>query len=109
MWDVGGSEKLRPLWHHYFANTDVVIYVIALDNTDQWEASVNALASLLRESELESVPILVLGNKADAADVKNTDELRKLVEKQFASLASGGRPPRLWHFQAVSVKNGIAS
>eukprot|EP00300_Choanocystis_sp_HF-7_P007239 c15173_g1_i1.p2 GENE.c15173_g1_i1~~c15173_g1_i1.p2 ORF type:complete len:118 (+),score=25.18 c15173_g1_i1:1-354(+) len=23
VWDVGGQDKLRPLWHHYFANTNV--------------------------------------------------------------------------------------
>ncbi|KAL0887737.1 hypothetical protein Bca101_011720 [Brassica carinata] len=22
VWDVGGQEKLRPLWRHYFNNTD---------------------------------------------------------------------------------------
>lgn len=21
VWDVGGQEKLRPLWKHYFTNT----------------------------------------------------------------------------------------
>lgn len=28
VWDVGGQEKLRPLWRHYFNNTDGLIYVI---------------------------------------------------------------------------------
>lgn len=28
VWDVGGQEKLRPLWRHYFANTDALIYVV---------------------------------------------------------------------------------
>eukprot|EP00976_Prorocentrum_cordatum_P091006 1188354-Prorocentrum_minimum.AAC.4 len=32
VWDVGGQEKLRPLWRHYFNNTDGLIYVVdALD------------------------------------------------------------------------------
>lgn len=31
VWDVGGQEKLRPLWRHYFQNTDglVRIYLLA--------------------------------------------------------------------------------
>ncbi|KAG2539028.1 hypothetical protein PVAP13_9NG367500 [Panicum virgatum] len=28
VWDVGGQEKLRPLWRHYFTNTDALIYVV---------------------------------------------------------------------------------
>ena len=25
VWDVGGQEKLRPLWRHYFTNTDALV------------------------------------------------------------------------------------
>lgn len=29
VWDVGGQEKLRPLWRHYFNNTDgLVIFLV---------------------------------------------------------------------------------
>lgn len=29
VWDVGGQEKLRPLWRHYFNNTDgLVIFLL---------------------------------------------------------------------------------
>ena len=28
VWDVGGQEKLRPLWRHYFNNTDGLIFVV---------------------------------------------------------------------------------
>ena len=28
VWDVGGQEKLRPLWRHYFQNTDALIFVV---------------------------------------------------------------------------------
>lgn len=27
VWDVGGQEKLRPLWRHYFNNTDGLVSV----------------------------------------------------------------------------------
>lgn len=33
VWDVGGQEKLRPLWRHYFQNTDALIYVV--DSADK--------------------------------------------------------------------------
>lgn len=28
VWDVGGQEKLRPLWRHYFNNTDGLVLVL---------------------------------------------------------------------------------
>ena len=33
VWDVGGQEKLRPLWRHYFQNTQGLIFVV--DSTDR--------------------------------------------------------------------------
>jgi small GTP-binding protein len=33
VWDVGGQEKLRPLWRYYFQNTDGLIYVV--DSADR--------------------------------------------------------------------------
>jgi len=24
VWDVGGQDKIRPLWRHYFQNTQVI-------------------------------------------------------------------------------------
>ena len=26
VWDVGGQDKIRPLWRHYFQNTQVLIH-----------------------------------------------------------------------------------
>lgn len=28
VWDVGGQEKLRPLWRHYYSNSSAIIYVV---------------------------------------------------------------------------------
>ena len=28
IWDVGGQEKIRQLWRHYYNNVDVLIFVI---------------------------------------------------------------------------------
>jgi len=31
VWDVGGQEKLRTLWRHYFNNTDGLVSIDACD------------------------------------------------------------------------------
>lgn len=50
VWDVGGQEKLRPLWRHYFNNTHGLIFVIdSLDKdrigkaAEEFKASARAL------------------------------------------------------------------
>jgi len=37
VWDVGGQEKLRPLWRHYFQNTDALIFVVDSQDQDRVE------------------------------------------------------------------------
>ena len=32
VWDVGGQYKIRPLWRHYYQNSDGLLFVI--DSTD---------------------------------------------------------------------------
>jgi GTPase SAR1 family protein len=48
-WDVGGSYNIRPLWRHYFPNTDVLIYVADLtdDNTFGRRTAVMYIIALL--------------------------------------------------------------
>lgn len=35
IWDVGGQDKIRPLWKHYYTNTDVLIYVVDSNDPDR--------------------------------------------------------------------------
>ena len=30
VWDVGGQDKIRPLWRHYFVNTQVCVRHLAM-------------------------------------------------------------------------------
>lgn len=32
VWDVGGQDKIRPLWRHYFQNTQVCNFLIVHHN-----------------------------------------------------------------------------
>ncbi len=33
VWDVGGQDKIRPLWRHYFSNTHGIIF--GVDSNDR--------------------------------------------------------------------------
>merc|ERR1719361_2692355 len=35
VWDVGGQSKIRPLWKHYYNNTQGIIYVVDSNDRDR--------------------------------------------------------------------------
>jgi small GTP-binding protein len=35
LWDVGGCDKMRPLWRHYFQNTQALIFVIDSNDSER--------------------------------------------------------------------------
>uniref|UniRef100_A0A8D1EYD0 ADP ribosylation factor 5 n=2 Tax=Sus scrofa TaxID=9823 RepID=A0A8D1EYD0_PIG len=51
VWDVGGQDKIRPLWRHYFQNTQ------------------------LQEDELRDAVLLVFANKQDMPNAMPVSEL----------------------------------
>ena len=35
VWDVGGQDKIRPLWRHYYQNTQGLIFVVDSSDRDR--------------------------------------------------------------------------
>merc|ERR1712086_1242662 len=35
VWDVGGQDKIRPLWRHYYQNTQGLIFVVDSNDSDR--------------------------------------------------------------------------
>eukprot|EP00833_Pecoramyces_ruminatium_P012284 jgi/Orpsp1_1/1186316/evm.model.d7180000049720.1 len=34
VWDVGGQDKIRPLWRHYYAGTQGLIFIVDSNDSD---------------------------------------------------------------------------
>ncbi|PNH09923.1 ADP-ribosylation factor [Tetrabaena socialis] len=64
IWDVGGCDKIRPLWRHYFQNTDSVVFVVDAHDTRLDEVT-EEVRRLMGAEELHDVPCLVIANKQD--------------------------------------------
>ena len=97
--DVGGADKLRVLWKHYFQNTDGLIYVIDSTDIDRIDESSEELIKLLKEEELKDCPILIFANKQDLNDALSPGEITNQFEmgKYFG---------RKWLIQGASGKTG---
>ena len=68
VWDVGGQDKIRPLWRHYFSNTEGLIFVVDSNDTARLEKDAfEALRNVLGSAELKDALLLVFANKQDMA------------------------------------------
>merc|ERR1712014_351254 len=52
VWDIGGQDKIRKLWRHYYQNTQAVIFVIDSNDWDRIEDAREELAKMLMEEEM---------------------------------------------------------
>eukprot|EP00755_Sulcionema_specki_P009775 Sspe_Gene.44642::Locus_21904_Transcript_1_1_Confidence_1.000_Length_609::g.44642::m.44642/K07937/ARF1; ADP-ribosylation factor 1 len=75
MWDVGGQDKLRPLWRHYFQNTNGVIFVVDSNDKDRVGQARDELQKMLDEDELSDAVLLVFANKQDLPQAMSTAEV----------------------------------
>ena len=65
IWDVGGQEKIRQLWRHYYNNVDVLIFVIDSNDNGRIDEAKKELHYLISEDELKDTIILIYSNKID--------------------------------------------
>src|SRR3990167_11320358 len=65
VWDVGGQDKIRVLWRHYYAGTDALIYVVDSTDVKRIEKAKQALHAMMEEPELRDASLLVFANKQD--------------------------------------------
>mmetsp|Transcript_50096 Transcript_50096/g.104269 ORF Transcript_50096/g.104269 Transcript_50096/m.104269 type:complete len:197 (+) Transcript_50096:99-689(+) len=99
IWDVGGQDKIRRLWRHYYQGTDGLIFVVDSSDRDRINDARDELHHMLGEPEMEKAALLVLANKQDlpnamsASDVMHALELQKMQHRK-------------WFIQATSAPTG---
>merc|ERR1719479_25245 len=47
VWDVGGQDKIRPLWRHYFQNTQGLIFVVDSNDRERISEAKDELQKML--------------------------------------------------------------
>lgn len=66
--DVGGQDKIRPLWRHYYTGTQGLIFVIDSADRDRIDEARQELHKIVNDREMREVIILVFANKQDLPD-----------------------------------------
>ena len=65
IWDVGGQERIRPLWRSYTRCTDGIIFVIDSSEEDNLDEAKLELWRTMKYQDNRDIPLLVLANKQD--------------------------------------------
>eukprot|EP00294_Goniomonas_avonlea_P014370 CAMPEP_0114552170 /NCGR_PEP_ID=MMETSP0114-20121206/6985_1 /TAXON_ID=31324 /ORGANISM="Goniomonas sp, Strain m" /LENGTH=170 /DNA_ID=CAMNT_0001737035 /DNA_START=81 /DNA_END=593 /DNA_ORIENTATION=- len=99
VWDVGGQDKIRPLWRHYYQNTQGVIFVVDSNDRDRVGEARKELMTMLEEDELRSATVLVFANKQDLPNAMNASEI---TDKLGLSELRG----RKWYIQGACATTG---
>lgn len=76
-WDVGGRDKVRTLWRHYYPGTDALIFVIDSSDRERFDQSRDELGRAMSEDELNKIPFLVFCNKQDLPNAMSPEEIEK--------------------------------
>ncbi|GFR46884.1 hypothetical protein Agub_g8525 [Astrephomene gubernaculifera] len=90
IWDVGGCDKIRPLWRHYFAGTQGLVFFVDGSDIERMDEVAEQLRWLTAAEELREAFVLVVSNKQDlprALSPQQVSERLRLPEV----LGQGGR------------------
>lgn len=75
-YDLGGMAQQRRIWKDYFPLIDAIVFVVDATDTKRFPDAANELQTLLSIQEIQTKPVLVLGNKIDQIGAVSHDELR---------------------------------
>jgi len=99
VWDVGGQDKIRPLWRHYFQNTQGLIFVVDSNDRERISESREELEKMLNEDELRDAVLLVFANKQD---LPNAMSVAEVTDK----LGLHSLRQRKWYIQSACATSG---
>ncbi|EMP34930.1 hypothetical protein UY3_07964 [Chelonia mydas] len=99
VWDVGGQDKIRPLWRHYFQNTQGLIFVVDSNDRERIQEAAEELQKMLQEDELRDAVLLLFANKQDLPNAMAISEMTDKLGLQ--SLRN-----RTWYVQATCATQG---
>ncbi|AOW02876.1 ADP-ribosylation factor family-domain-containing protein [Yarrowia lipolytica] len=99
VWDVGGQDKIRPLWRHYFTGTEGLIFVVDSADRARIDEARQELHRIINDREMKDVLLLVFANKQDLKEAMHPKEVTEKL--QLNSLKG-----RTWCVVASTAKTG---
>lgn len=82
LWDLGGHESFRSVWHNYYSDVQGVIFVVDSADAERLEEAKCMLFEVLGHGALVGVPVLCLANKQDKPEATSAKEIARLLESE---------------------------
>jgi ADP-ribosylation factor protein 6 len=99
VWDVGGQDKIRPLWRHYFSGTQGLIFVVDSEDRKRIEEARQELHRIITDREMKDALLLVFANKQDRQGCMSPTEVSEKLEL-------GKLKDRVWNVVPSCAVNG---
>lgn len=99
VWDVGGQDKIRPLWRHYYTGTQGLIFVVDCADSDRIEEACQELHRIVNDREMKDAIILVFANKQDLKGALTPEDIP-------AKLDLNSITDRNWYVQPCVATTG---
>lgn len=99
VWDVGGQDRIKPLWRHYYADTQGLVFVVDCGDRERIDEAREELHRVIKDTEMRECIILVLANKQDIPDAMDTHEIQE-------KLGLTRLRDRNWHVQLTCATTG---
>ena len=96
---IRDRDKIRPLWRHYFRNTEGIIFVVDSNDRARVAEAREVLQRMLNEDEIRNAVLLVFANKQDLPEAMPAAEI---TEK----LGLHSIRQRPWYIQATCATSG---
>ena len=98
--DLGGGQKLKPLWRHFYESSHGVVFVFDSQDRDKekWKLAAEELHGLSAELANEK-PILIFANKQDLGDAMKVEEISEILRTRDLKQKD-------WHIQPCSATKG---
>ncbi|KAG9509010.1 ADP-ribosylation factor 6, partial [Fragariocoptes setiger] len=101
IWDVGGQDKIRPLWRHYYTGTQGLIFVVDSSDRERIEEARQELYRIVNDREMRDVSILIFANKQDLPSAMMPQEIQQKLGLSHTSLRQ-----RNWSVQPSTATTG---
>lgn len=75
VWDVGGQDKIRPLWRHYYTGTQGLIFVVDCADKERIDEARKELHKIISDREMKDAIILIFANKQDLKGALTPEEI----------------------------------
>jgi ADP-ribosylation factor protein 6 len=73
--DVGGQDKIRNLWRHYYTGTQGLIFVVDSQDKERIEEAKHEFQRIISDREMKDCLILIFANKQDLPNAVSPSQI----------------------------------